>query len=147
MFGGNIEIVREAFHLWGLNPDGGLAPIDLARIREAFEGDITAASKIFDPDVEIHPPTGVSGGPKRGYQGLVRNWQDLLTTFDEYLLDPLEFQDAGDQVVVIQRNIGRTREMELDETFSVLFSFRAGRILRIQVFPSRDGAREAAALA
>jgi ketosteroid isomerase-like protein len=144
MPGENVEVVRDALRLWGLKPDGGLAPIDLPRLRDVFEGDTTVASKIFDPDVEVHPPTEVSGGPKRGYQGVVRNWEDLLATFDEYLIDPLDFQQVGEQVVVIQRNIGRTREMELDETFSVLFSFRDGRIARIQVFPSADGARQAA---
>src|SRR5436189_4657385 len=35
----NVEVVREAFRLWGLNPEGGLAPIDLDRLEEVSEGD------------------------------------------------------------------------------------------------------------
>jgi hypothetical protein len=34
MPGENVEVVREAFRLRGLDPDGGLEPIDLARLRE-----------------------------------------------------------------------------------------------------------------
>jgi hypothetical protein len=144
----NVEVVREAFRLWGLNPEGGLAPIDLDRIEEVFEGDTTAAEELFDPEVELHPPEGAIGGSlQRGYQGIVRNWRDLLATFDEFLIDPLEFHETGKQVVVIQRNIGRMREMEVDEMHSVLFTLRNRRISRIQVFASPDGAREAASVA
>jgi hypothetical protein len=48
---------------------------------------------------------------------------------------------------VIQHNIGRMREMELDETHSVLFTLRDRRIARIEVFASPDGALEAASAA
>jgi ketosteroid isomerase-like protein len=68
-------------------------------------------------------------------------------TFDEFLIDPQEFQEAGEQVVVIQRNVGRMRGMDVDETHSVLFTLRDRRIIRIQVFATRDGAREAASVA
>jgi ketosteroid isomerase-like protein len=144
----NVAVVREAFRLWGLNPEGGLAPIDLDRLQEVFEGDTTAAAELFDPEVELHPPEGEVGGSlQRGYQGIVQNWRDLLATFDEFLIDPLEFDEVGEQVVVLQRNIGRMRGMEVDERFSVLFTLRERRICRIQVFASADGAREAAGLA
>jgi ketosteroid isomerase-like protein len=144
----NIEVVRQALRLWGLNPDGGLAPIDLGRLREVFEGDQPAAAELFDPEVEIHPPEGAVGGTvERGYQGVVNNWSDLLATFDEFLIDPLEYKQAGEQVVVIQRNIGRMRDLEVDETHSVLFTLRDRRIVRIQVFADPDGAIAAAAAA
>ena len=145
MAGENVEVVREALRLWGLDPDGGLEPIDLARLREVFEGDTTAAAELFDPEVEIHPPEGAVGGRiQRGYEGIVCNWSDLLATFDEFLIAPVEFREAGEQVVVIQRNIGRMRDMQVDENHSVLFTLRDRRIARIDVFASRDGALEAA---
>jgi ketosteroid isomerase-like protein len=144
----NVEVVREALRLWGLNPEGGLAAIDLTRFEELFEGDTARAAKLFDPEIEIHPPGGSIGGSvQRGYEGIVRNWRDLLATFDEFLIDPLEFQEAGDQVVVIQRNVGRMRGMEVDETSSVLFTLKDRRIARIDVFASREGALEAASAA
>ena len=112
-----------------------------------FEGDTTAAAELFDPEVEIHPPEGAVGGSiQRGYEGIVRNWSDLLATFDEFLIAPLEFRAADGQVIVIQRNIGRMREMEVNETHSVLFSFRNRRIARIDVFASPEGALEAASV-
>ena len=145
MAGENVEVVREALRLWGLDPDGGFEPIDLDRLREVFEGDTTAAAELFDPEVEIHPPEGAVGGSiQRGYEGIVRNWSDLLATFDEFLIAPVEFQEAGEQVVVIQRNIGRMRDMQVDENHSVLFTLLDRRITRIDVFASRDGALEAA---
>jgi len=144
----NVEVVREALRLWGLRPEGGLAPIELARFQELFEEDTARAAELFDPEIEIHPPGGSIGGSvQRGYEGIVRNWRDLLATFDEFLIDPLEFREAGEQVVVIQRNIGRMRGMEVDETSSVLFTLRDRRIARIDVFASREGALEAASAA
>ena len=144
----NVEVVREALRLWGLDPEGGLAAIDLAHFEDVFEGDTTRAAELFDPAVEIHPPAGPIGGRvQRGYRGIVRNWRDLLATFDEFLIDPLEFHEAGEQVVVIQRNIGRMRGMEVDEMSSVLFTLRDRRIARIDVFASREGALEAASAA
>jgi ketosteroid isomerase-like protein len=144
----NLEVVREAFLLWGLKPDGGLAPIDLDRLEEIFEKDATQAAELFDPEVEVHPPEGAVGGSlQRGYEGVVQNWRDLLETFDEFLIEPLEFQEAGEQVVVVQRNVGRMREIDVDETFSILFTLRDSRISRIQVFASPEGAREAASVA
>jgi ketosteroid isomerase-like protein len=144
----NVEVVREALRLWGLKPEGGLAPIELERLQEVFEGDTTAAAELFDPEVELYPPEGEVGGRvQRGYGGIVRNWRDLLATFDEFLIEPEQFDEVGEQVVVIQRNIGRMREMQVDERFSVLFTFRDRRISRIEVFASPDGAREAASVA
>ncbi len=144
----NVEVVREAFRLWGLDPEGGLARIDVERLQEVFEGDTTAAAGLFDPEVELYPPEGEVGGSlQRGYRGIVQNWRDLLTTFDEFLIDPQEFHEPGEQVVVIQRNVGRMRGMEVDETHSVLFTLRGRRIIRIQVFATPDGARDAASVA
>jgi hypothetical protein len=144
----NVDVVREALRLWGLNPEGGLAPIDLARFEELFEGDTTRAAELFDPEIEIHPPGGPIGGSvQHGYEGIVRNWRDLLATFDEFLIDPLEFHEAREQVIVIQRNIGRMREMEVDEMSSVLFTLQDRRIIRIDVFAGREGAFEAASAA
>ena len=48
---------------------------------------------------------------------------------------------------VIERNIGRMREMEVNETHSVLFTLRDSRIVRIEVFASRGGALAAASAA
>jgi len=48
---------------------------------------------------------------------------------------------------VIQRNVGRMRGMEVDETYSVLFTLRDRRIARIDVFANREGALEAASAA
>jgi hypothetical protein len=143
MPGEHVEVVRQAFRLWGLDPDGGLEPIDLARLRQVFEVDTTAAAELFDSEVEIHPPEGAVGGSvQRGYEGIVRNWSDVLATLDEFLIAPLEFRAADGQVIVIQRNIGRMGETEVNETHSVLFSFRNRRIARIDVFASPEGALE-----
>ena len=48
---------------------------------------------------------------------------------------------------MIQRNVGRTRGMEIDELSSVLFTLKDRKIIRMEVFASREGALEAASAA
>jgi ketosteroid isomerase-like protein len=42
--------------------------------------------------------------------------------------------------------VGRTHELEVDETRSSLLTMRDGRVVRVQSFADADGAREAAGL-
>jgi ketosteroid isomerase-like protein len=42
--------------------------------------------------------------------------------------------------------VGRTHELEVDETRSSLLTVRDGRVVRVESFADSDGAREAAGL-
>ena len=68
------------------------------------------------------------------------------TTWESYRVEPLRFDDAGDQVAVVVRIVGRTHELEVDETRSSLLTVRDGRVVRVQSFADPVGAREAAGL-
>ncbi|MEK6252241.1 MAG: nuclear transport factor 2 family protein [Actinomycetota bacterium] len=133
----NIELSRRVF-------------AELARANELDEVERTDAAleEFFDPDVEWVPvPQGLlAGSTYQGYEGIRRFWADFVSAWDEYLMEPQEFLDAGDQVVVIVRVRGRMHKLEINEVWSVLNTFRDGRIVRVQGFTSRDGALEAAGL-
>jgi ketosteroid isomerase-like protein len=82
----------------------------------------------------------------RGFDGVRRFWHEFLSTWDRYRVETLRFYDAGDQVAVVVRIVGRTHELEVDETRSSLLTVRDGRVVRVQSFADPDGARAAVGL-
>jgi ketosteroid isomerase-like protein len=105
-------------------------------------------NEFFDPDVEWLPiPQGVLAGSRYvGFEGIRRFWTDFFAAWDELVVEPQEFREAGDLVVGVARMRGRLHELEIDELWSAVFTLREGRILRVQAFASRDGALKAAGL-
>ena len=82
----------------------------------------------------------------RGFDGVRRFWGEFLSAWESYKVEPLSFHDAGDQVAVVVHIVGRTHELEVDETRSSLLTLRDGRIVFVQSFADPEGAREAAGL-
>ena len=82
----------------------------------------------------------------RGFEGVRRFWGEFVSTWESYRVEPLRVDDAGDQVAVVVHIVGRTHELEVDDTRSSLLTVRDGRVVRVQSFADADGAREAAGL-
>jgi ketosteroid isomerase-like protein len=82
----------------------------------------------------------------RGFEGVRRFWGEFVSTWESYKVEPLSFYDTGDQVAVVVHIVGRTNELEVDETRSSLLTLRDGLVVRVQSFADPEGAREAAGL-
>ena len=117
---------------------------------EQFEQRLTddALSAFFDPRIEWVPPpqSPLAVETYRGFDGVRRYWGEFLSTWDEYGVEALKFDDAGDNVAVVVHIFGSTHGLELDETRSSLLTIRDGRVVRVQGFADADGARQAAGL-
>src|SRR5256885_25180 len=92
---------------------------------------------LFDPNVELH---GTVGGLEEGkiLRGLSQIGQAFETenheAWDEHRIEPQEFIDAGDRVVVLHREYQRGKGSGVElviETASIL-EVRDGRIVRMQ---------------
>ena len=135
----NIELVRR---LYGELASEGSTP--------EFEQRLTdeALGHFLDPAIEwvavAHSLLAVES--YRGFDGVRRFWGEFLSTWESYKVEPLSFHDAGDQVAVVVHIVGRTHELEVDETRSSLLTLRDGRVVRVQSFADPEGAREAAGL-
>ena len=68
------------------------------------------------------------------------------SSWESYGVELLCVYDAGDRVAVVVRIVGRTHELEVDETQSSLLTVRDGRVVRVRAFADSEGAREAAGL-
>jgi ketosteroid isomerase-like protein len=133
----NIELARRFY-----------AELASAGSARDFERRLTddALSAFLDPGIEWVPPTQslMAVESYRGFAGTRRFWLEFLSTWEQYSVETLEFDDAGDQVAVVVRIVGRTHGLEVDETRSSLLTIRDGRVVRVQAFTDPGGAREAA---
>jgi ketosteroid isomerase-like protein len=119
------------------------------RVHELNPSDLETGRglNLFDPDIEWLPVSQsiLAGNAYHGHAGVRRFWEDLLSAWEEYEVTAEEFVDLGDQVVVIHRIRARsTRGIEVQETYSGLFTLRDGRVIRFQGFTDRNGALAAA---
>jgi ketosteroid isomerase-like protein len=105
---------------------------------------------LFDPNVELHGTVGglEEGKILRGLSEITRAFDaEFDEVWDEHRIEPQQFIDAGDRVVVLQREYQRSKsgaELVID-TASIL-DVRDGRIVRMQGYMNPAEALEAAGL-
>jgi hypothetical protein len=110
------------------------------------EQDIPGFLGLVDPEVEFHTFRGV----ERGLEG-ARRFAESNGPREHYLTHVVHEQafDAGDQVVVfgnIQRRWRETGELGDETRIGAVFTLRAGKVMRFQVFHDREQALAAAGL-
>ena len=98
--------------------------------------DWQAGTDLFDPNVELH---GTVGGLEEGK--ILRGLSEIVRAFDtendevweDHRIEPQEFIDAGDRVVVLQREYQRSKSgAELVIDTATVLDLRDGRIVRMQ---------------
>lgn len=133
----NVELVRRFY-----------AELASEGSTRAFEQRLTdeALGRFLDPRIEWVPvPDSVLAVDRyRGFEGVRRFWGEFLSAWESYGVEPVRFDDFGDRVAVVVHIVGRTHELEVDETRSSLLTVRDGRVVRVQSFADPEGAREAA---
>jgi uncharacterized protein len=127
----NVEIVRQAIDAYN---------------REAFE----EAIAWMDPEIEWDMSRVEVPDPEvyRGFDGL-QTFHNVWKESWEWLeLEPQDFIETGEQVVTLVRQIGRGRlsGAEVEQRFAQLWTLRDGKIVRMEMYPDKESALEAAGL-
>ncbi|HVS28333.1 MAG TPA: nuclear transport factor 2 family protein [Solirubrobacteraceae bacterium] len=128
----NVEVVRRSFETW-------------------VRGGTDALVEVLDPGIEWtlrpdFPDAGVFRGQDE-VRGLFRRFEE---TFDDLGMEPLEFIEAGDQVVVPLNWWGRGKESGVEvaerqgETWVI--TVRAGKIAVVTEYRRKAEALEAVGL-
>ncbi len=75
-------------------------------------------------------------------------FRNIFAVYDDYRIEPGEFIDAGDKVVVAVRirATAKVSRIDVDQRFNLVWSTREGKLAGIEVFTDRDEALEAAGL-
>ena len=124
-------------------------------VRQVYESfnrrDWDSMADLFDPNVEQHGTVGgiEEGHVARGFREVRQIWEkEDDEIWDEHRFEPQEFIDAGDQVVVFQREYqrGKSSGVELVVDTASILDLQGGRIVRMQGYMDRDAALRAAGL-
>jgi ketosteroid isomerase-like protein len=126
----NVEIVRRIY-------DAG------------NRGDWDAGFRDTAPDLEVTFKAGPNAGTHRGREALESVFRDMLSGFDFWIMEPVEFRESGDQVVVVVDHRLRPKggtSGEFEFRNGHVWTIREGAVLSMVGFETSEGALEAAGL-
>ena len=109
----------------------------------------TGSSLLRDahPDFELRPPAqGLDAPVYRGRDAAVQAFMEFFSPYEEVHVEPQEFFDRGDRIVVffLQRCRPRGSSAMVEVRAAHLWTMRDGRAARLEIFPQRDRALAAA---
>ena len=83
---------------------------------------------------------GCEGRIYRGMDGYRQFLADIDATFEKFRVEPNEFRDLGDRVLVFGRASGRGRAsgIEVDAAASYVVDVRDGKVCRFRTFVGRE---------
>jgi uncharacterized protein len=130
-----------------------MSQADIKTLRVGYEafnrGDWDAAARFAHPEFELKTADRVPNpGTYRGPEEARRFFEDLFAPFEEMVVEPEEFFERGDQIAVFVlvrlRPTGSSAQVE--NRIGHLWTMREGKASRLEVFPRREDALEAAGL-
>jgi ketosteroid isomerase-like protein len=111
--------------------------------------DVESLLENFDPDVELHEwPTVVGARSYHGVDGVrsaLDNWFDVWEWMQVEIVDLIEHEDKV-LFTLDQRAKGRGSAAEVEIRSFNVYTFREGKVTRMQLFTEREPALEAAGL-
>jgi ketosteroid isomerase-like protein len=126
---------------------------DIETLRVGYEavsrGDWDAATRFAHPEFELRTADRVPNpGTYRGPEEVRRFFEDLFEPFEEVVVEPEEFFERAEQIVVFVltrfRPTGSSAVVE--NRIGHLWTMREGKAMRLEIFPRREDALEAAGL-
>jgi ketosteroid isomerase-like protein len=127
----NVEIVRQVYECVNQQRWDGMA-------------------ELLDPNVAQYGTVGglEEGSVVRGRSAITQMYESEADAWDRQRIEPERLIDAGDRVVVFQREYqrGRSSGLELVVETAAVVDLRDGRVVRIQGYMDRAAALKAAGL-
>ena len=112
-------------------------------------GGLVAVGPMWHPDIEVlDPPTFPDAGRHTGAEAALKAVEGYLEVGWDGQFHGPEFFDAGDEVLVLWKARAEAPHegLALEETFSHLYLFEAGKLRRVRQFIGREEGLEAAGL-
>jgi ketosteroid isomerase-like protein len=131
----NVEIARQAHEAFN-RPDLGVFDLD-------------AFYRLADPDlvVDWSRSGGLEAGIYRGEVASRRFWSTFFEAFERVVVEPLEFIEHGESVVIPHHLHARGRDgLEVDAHSTVVLTIRDGRIVEMRLYRQIAEALEAVRL-
>jgi len=119
----------------------------IAELRQAYSafnrGDIDAAVRILDPDVEwIEPPEFPGGGTYHGIEGAKHYLAQSRASAAQVISEPEQFIPAGDRIIVFvhARVLPKGSNTWQDLSLADVYTFQSGRATKMRAFARRQDA-------
>jgi ketosteroid isomerase-like protein len=119
------------------------------RVIDAGARDVDAILALHHPEWEgFIPDEYPVAGTWRGHDGVRRFMQEWLDSFDQFSIEPGEFIDADDAVVVAVRYRGRGRSSGIETTDRWFYAYRLreGKVIGWRPYRERGEALAAVGL-
>jgi ketosteroid isomerase-like protein len=169
--GSSVEVSTDTFNVYTLR-DGKITKMEFFTTREPAlraagleesanvalvrrfvdqfnAGDLESTRPFYQPDVELHEwPDAPGAGTYHGIDGMLKAVDGWFEVWGSMQVEIEEIFEVGDQVLVFlhQRARGRESEVEVEVDSFNVYTFRDGKVSRIQLFIDRESALEAAGL-
>jgi ketosteroid isomerase-like protein len=103
----------------------------------------------FHEEVEVHDHDTIDQGECRGHAGLGRWMEDWAVAWSEFSMEPEEFLDVGERVIMVFRikATGLSSGVAVERQDAMVFTVRDGKVVRFDYFNNREDALEAVGLA
>jgi ketosteroid isomerase-like protein len=124
----NVEAVRAVYEGWQ-------------------NGNFQAGVDLYDPQALLVMGEGFpESGSYHGPEGIGEYMRAFLEAWEKVTIEAEDLVDAGDSVVatVVQRGAGRGSGATAELRYFQVWTFRAGRVIRLDVLRDRAAALEAA---
>jgi ketosteroid isomerase-like protein len=123
---------------------------DVERLRGAYqafnEGGVEAFLERLAPEFQVRDrESSPDRETRHGKEGIKQLFASYMEAFDALRLEPNEFIDAGDQIVVClhQRVRGKGSGAEVAGPLAHVWTVRGAEVLRLRIFKDKDSALEA----
>jgi uncharacterized protein len=124
---------------------------DVEMLRLGYEavsrGDWDGVTRFAHPEFELRTADRVvNPGTYRGREVARRFFEDLFDPFEEVIVEPEEFFERGDQIAVfvVARMRPAGSSAVIENRIGHLWTMREGKASRLELFPKREDALEAA---
>jgi ketosteroid isomerase-like protein len=137
----NVEMVRGL-----LEPFKG---VDCTTIGWGDDAIREMTERFWSPEIELR---WTSSGPEarvyRGRDGVIQAFREWSEAFSEYYVEPLDFIEVGDRVVVPNRQwgIGGASGIAVEDEFTWVYEILDNQITRLDEYDTLDEALEAVGL-
>ena len=128
----------------------GVSEQDVERLRDAYrafnEGGIEAILERLGPEIQVRDrETSPDRQTRYGREGVKQLFDSYMEAFDALRLEPEEFIDAGDQIVVSlqQRVRGKGSGAEVVGRVAHVWTMREGAVAGLRIFGDKERALEA----
>jgi ketosteroid isomerase-like protein len=130
-----------------------MSKADIETLRAEYEAislrDWSALFSAAHADFELKTPDQAPfGGTIHGRRKASRAFEDFFAPYEEVTVEPEEFFERGDRIVVFfaQRVRPRGSSVLVEIRAGHLWTLRDGKAARLEIFPEREKALEAAGL-